>query len=101
MYTRCVTNLRGHSLARDGCRSTSLPERYGETIVSTALQILGGKPTPPAICTQHFLVLTPETLASLDLSRLPYEWITSADYGAEAHSQSAINRPEQPGLYSA
>jgi ribose transport system substrate-binding protein len=65
------------------------PERYGEIIAETALQILGGKPVPPAICTHHVLVLPDETIKTLDLSSLPYEWITSADYVA---AQVAVQR---------
>src|SRR5258708_8344414 len=75
------------------------PERYGDTVISAALQILGGKPTPPAICTRHVLVLPEETIKLLDLSDLPFEWIASADYAASQHEESAISGPEKPGVY--
>ncbi|MHB8629037.1 MAG: substrate-binding domain-containing protein [Aggregatilineales bacterium] len=66
------------------------PERYGETIISAALQILGGKPTPPAICTRHVLVLPVETLNTLDLSEFPFEWIASEDYIDGHRTESAM-----------
>ncbi len=69
------------------------PEQYGETIISTALQILGGKPTPPAICTQHLLILPAETLRILDLSRFPYSGITAEDY-AESQRGEFVNQPK-------
>jgi ribose transport system substrate-binding protein len=59
------------------------PEQYGEIIVETALQILGGKPVPPAIRTQHVLVLPEETIRTLDISSLPYEWIARAEYAVQ------------------
>ena len=74
------------------------PEQYGETIILSALQILGGKPTPPAICTQHVLMLHDEAVNELDLRQFPYEWITSADYAASQHREFAINSPVRPGL---
>jgi ribose transport system substrate-binding protein len=40
------------------------PERYGEASISLALNILQGKPTPPAVFVKHQLV-TRETVDSL------------------------------------
>ncbi len=74
------------------------PERYGETIIETALQILSGKPVPPAICTRHVLILPDETINTLDLTSLPYEWITSTAYAATQHSDTAISTVIQAGL---
>lgn len=81
------------------------PEQYGDTVISAALQILGGKPTPPAIATRHVLVLPDETISTLDLTDLPFEWIASADYVASQHDEhdgsvsSVSSDPEKPGLY--
>lgn len=66
------------------------PEQYGNTIIETALQILSGKPVPPAICTRHMLVLSNETLRLLNLTDFPYEWITSADYAVMIQGDAAI-----------
>jgi ribose transport system substrate-binding protein len=65
------------------------PERYGETIVSIALQILQGKPVPPAVCTRHKLVLPPETIRTLDLSALPYDTLAVEDYAAMQSGEMA------------
>jgi ribose transport system substrate-binding protein len=65
------------------------PEHYGETIISTALQIVGGKPVPPAICTHHVLVLSDGTKRTLDIAALPYESISTADYLAIQQDESA------------
>ncbi|MCC7449092.1 MAG: substrate-binding domain-containing protein [Anaerolineae bacterium] len=78
------------------------PERYGETVIETALQILGGKPVPPAICTQHVLILPDETIQTLNLDTLPYEWLTSAAYAAAQTTpqpgESAIERIVPTGI---
>jgi ribose transport system substrate-binding protein len=68
------------------------PEQYGDTILTAALQILGGKPTPPAICTRHVLILptaTIETLSAETLSQFQYEWVSIADYNSTVPIQSA------------
>ncbi len=71
-------------LGRPGSRMlgavTSFPEYYGMLIVDTALQILQGKQVPPAVYTHHVLVLTEETLFTLDLTRLPYEKYPVSQY---------------------
>jgi ribose transport system substrate-binding protein len=66
------------------------PERYGETIITAALQILGGKPTPPALCTQHVVVMPVTTIQALDLKRFPYEWIAVEDYAAREREPVSI-----------
>jgi len=73
------------------------PERYGETIVSAALQILGGKPIPPAICTHHTLVLPADIPDILDLREFPYEWITVTEYVEQPHERTAVT----PHVYTA
>ncbi len=64
-------------LVRPGSRMigavTSFPECYGMLIVDTALQILQGKQVPPAVYTQHVLILAEEAFSVLDLTKLPYE----------------------------
>jgi ribose transport system substrate-binding protein len=72
------------ALRRPGSRMigavTSFPEYYGILIVDTALQILQGKQVPPAVYTQHVLILTEETLSALDLTALPYEKYAVSHY---------------------
>ncbi len=66
------------------------PERYGETIISAALQILSGKPIPPAICTRHMLVLPADTPDILNLREFPYEWITVTEYVEQPHERTPV-----------
>ena len=40
------------------------PERYGEALIPLAIEIIRGKPIPPAVFVRHQLV-TPETLARI------------------------------------
>jgi len=56
------------------------PERYGETIISIALQMLQAKAVPPAVYTDHVLILPESPLHTLDLSTLPYDTIPLSDY---------------------
>jgi ribose transport system substrate-binding protein len=65
------------------------PERYGETIVSIALQILQSKPVPPAVCTDHKLVLPADTMRTLDLSAMPYDTLTVEEYAAMQSGETA------------
>ncbi len=59
---------------------TSFPEHYGKIIIDTALQMLQGKQVPPAVYTHHILVLSEETLHTLDLSALPEEAVSVLAY---------------------
>lgn len=92
------------ALQQPGCRIIGavafFPDRYGETIISAALQILGGKPTPPAICTRHVLILPAETPDTLDLSQFPYEWITSDAYVEGQQAAPSAVDAEKPGPYA-
>ena len=56
------------------------PENYGNIIVSIASHILQGKHTPPAIYTNHVLVLSEKTINTLDLSEFAYEKVLVSDY---------------------
>jgi len=64
------------------------PENYGNIIVNIAANILQGKQTPPAIYTNHALVIPPKTLNSLDLSRVNYDVIAVEDYDKASHAIS-------------
>jgi ribose transport system substrate-binding protein len=57
------------------------PEHYGKMIVDSALAILQGKQVPPALYTNHLLVLAEKTMRMLDLSALPYEICPVSAYG--------------------
>jgi len=57
------------------------PEHYGKMIVDSALAILQGKQVPPALYTNHLLVLAEKTIRMLDLSALPYETYPVSAYG--------------------
>ncbi len=57
------------------------PEQYGTMIVDSALAILQGKQVPPAMYTNHLLVLSEKTIRSLDLTTLPYETCPVSAYG--------------------
>jgi ribose transport system substrate-binding protein len=63
------------------------PEYYGHLIINLALQILQGKQVPPALYTDHILILSPQTARNLDLSALPYECISVQEYGSRAFSR--------------
>lgn len=56
------------------------PENYGNIIINLALNILQGKQTPPAVYTNHVLVLSEEALNTLDLSSLYYEKTSVQNY---------------------
>jgi ribose transport system substrate-binding protein len=66
---------------------TFFPEYYGNLIINLALQILQGKPVPPAVYTDHILVLPVQTLNTLNLSSLPYERISVQEYGDRKFSR--------------
>jgi ribose transport system substrate-binding protein len=63
------------------------PEYYGKIIIDTAVQILQGKQAPPAVYINHALVLSEETIRTLNLSSLPYEKISILDY----HKYASFN----------
>jgi ribose transport system substrate-binding protein len=58
------------------------PENYGNIIVNLASNILQGKQTSPAVYTNHVLVLSEETLNTLELSQLYYEKTSVHNYEA-------------------
>jgi ABC-type sugar transport system substrate-binding protein len=60
---------------------TFFPEYYGNLIINLALQILQGKQVPPAVYTDHILVLSEQSLRTLNLSTIPYEHISVLEYG--------------------
>jgi ribose transport system substrate-binding protein len=67
------------------------PEYYGNLIINLALQILQGKQVPPAVYTDHLLVLSPQTSKILDLSALPYERISVLEYANRKFSRSDLS----------
>jgi ribose transport system substrate-binding protein len=58
------------------------PENYGIIIINLASNILQGKQTPPAVYTNHVLVLSEETLKTLELSQRYYEKTSVQNYEA-------------------
>jgi ribose transport system substrate-binding protein len=56
------------------------PEYYGNLIVNLALQILQRKQVPPAVYTEHILVLSEAIAGILNLSTLAYEHISVREY---------------------
>ena len=66
------------------------PENYGNIIINMASNILQGKQTPPAVYTNHLLVLPEKTIKSLDLSQLNYEAIPVKNY--EEASRQLLQR---------
>jgi ribose transport system substrate-binding protein len=56
------------------------PENYGNIIINMASNILQGKQTPPAIYTNHLLVLSEKSMKELDLTQLNYEAISVKNY---------------------
>ena len=66
------------------------PENYGNIIVNMASNILQGKQTPPAVYTNHLLVLSERFMKTLDLSQLNYESISVKHYDEARHE--IVNR---------
>ena len=61
------------------------PENYGNLIIEMATNILQGKQTPPAVYTNHLLVLPEKTAKMLDLTQLNYETIPVKVYDELSH----------------
>ncbi len=82
-------------LSRSGSRMIGsvafFPEYYGHLILNLALQVLQGKQVPPAVYTDHILVLSEQTINTLDLSALPYERISVLKYGHRKFSRSDLS----------
>jgi ribose transport system substrate-binding protein len=58
------------------------PENYGNIIITLAAHILQDKRTPPAVYTDHMLVLPDKVMNTLNLSNLDYENISVQNYEA-------------------
>lgn len=71
----------------------SFPERYGELILSVAMDLLRGKPVPPAVYTNHIWVLPEKTIQVLGSSKLPYAFVSASEF---SDSQSKLG--SQPAL---
>jgi hypothetical protein len=56
------------------------PENYGNIIIDMASSILQGKQTPPAVYTNHLLVLSEKSMKNFDLGQLNYEAISVKNY---------------------
>lgn len=69
---------------------TFFPENYGNILVNMASSILQGKQTPPAVYTNHLLVLSERSMKTLDLSQLNYEAISVKHY--DEVREQIINR---------
>jgi ribose transport system substrate-binding protein len=74
----------------------SFPERYGDMILSVALDILHGKPVPPAVYTNHIWVLPERTTKVLGRTKLPYEYISASEF---ADSQTKLRSQQTPVNY--
>ncbi len=72
------------------------PENYGNIILNMAASIVQGKQTPPAVYTNHLLVLSEKSMKLLDLSRLNYEAISVKDY--DEASRQLIQRWQSNSL---
>jgi ribose transport system substrate-binding protein len=70
----------------------SFPERYGELILSVAMDILRGKPVPPAVYTNHIWVLPEKTVQVLGSTRLPYAFVSASEF-ADTQSKLGIGQP--------
>lgn len=74
----------------------SFPERYGELILSVAVDILHGKAVPPAVYTNHIWVLPDKTTEVLAGTQLPYEFISASEF---ADTQSKLGSQLTPVKY--
>ncbi len=67
------------------------PENYGNIIINMASSILQGKQTPPAVYTNHLVVLSEKSIKTLDLSQLNYEVISVKNYSDASHQIMATS----------
>lgn len=74
----------------------SFPERYGETVITMALQMLRGQPVPPAVYTNHIYVLPDATIAVLDLGQLDGDFVRVNEY-RELHLTSRSRVADRSG----
>ncbi|MFN8452579.1 MAG: substrate-binding domain-containing protein [Anaerolineae bacterium] len=74
----------------------SFPERYGELILSVAIDLLHSKAVPPAVYTNHIWVLPEKTTEILGSTRLPYEFISASEF---ADTQSKLGSQLTPVTY--
>ena len=65
-------------------------------IVSVALDILRGKPVPPAVYTNHIWVLPERTTSVLGTTNLPYDFISASEF---ADSQTNLRSQQTPVNY--